>query len=259
MVLVFVLAAVGGIEAWKGRMGRQYFPLLVAGLWVAGGFAAVVFFRSGPDNVPTAFLGLGLLAAAGVANLSGFLFHVGGVLLSVVFVLGPGTQLFPSLGFGGSVTGWSNRNEPLNWLVPRSDGIRILDLVEAATLACPTGRGPRPFGDDGVGPPCLVLLDRGLVHPSWEATGQLGFFLSGFQGVDFRGPGNPLPPVVDVVVRIECSGKVPAVEGRFPGFAPLISSHQQGKSSMARLAGNGCTQDWYGLGQSHGLRDDFDR
>jgi hypothetical protein len=212
--------------------------------WAVGGLVAVAVTGAGPDNVPVLFVGLALLAARGAHRLcsdrprsraaaTGLLIALG--------VLGPGVQLVPALGFAAPATGWSGDDVPLNFLVPRRDGVTASALAEAAARSCPPDRGPRGVRT------CRVLSDRGMVHPTWEDDGALGLFLAGVKRLEVvTAPAWDGRRRVDVAVAQECDGSAPDPRARFPGTDVRFAEVVARLAPRARVVGNGCVQTWYG-------------
>ena len=217
--------AVGGL--WRGS--KRVEPLhLIAGSWLLGGAVVIGAFGAGPDNVPTAFAGLALLASAGAPLVPP---RWGGVLI-VAAALGPLTQVVPALGVAGPVTGWFAVDHRLNWLVPRSDGLSMTDLRDS-------------FGELCSGP-CTVLLEQGLVHPSWEDDGRLALFLGGISGVRAWTVPTAPPSTYDAAVAWGCAGPSPDSSLRFPDAARRFQEAVSGLEVVLSMHRNGCEITWYG-------------
>lgn len=238
-----------GLGGWGLARARGREPWLVAGVslaWLAGGLVVLVVSAAGPSNVPTAFAGLALLAGLGAGALPAGWGRYGAVLLGLLVLLGPVTQLLPVLGVLHPATGFSGHDHPQNFLVPRSMGLSAERLVSAAREACPPDRQPRSMPAQG--PPCRVIASSGLVHPSWEDDGGLGFFLAGIDGVQVY----PAPGLVDqrpfqAAVQSACTGPVPDPSGRFPEAAGVFEDWVQRMDTVTEVQGNGCTLRWYAL------------
>lgn len=216
---------------------------IAAAAWLFGGLAVAFGANVTPDNVPVVFAGLAILAGAGAAALPTRVRAAVPVALAILAV-GPMTQLAPPLGALAPVTGWTADDAPLNWLVPRPDGITAEALLGAAAAACPPGRGPRRLRERGA--PCRILSDHGLVHPSWEDDGALAWFVAGRGGVQIVPATAPRPgDVWDAAVDIDCAGPIPDPEGRFPGTAERFARVRAAMTPVATLSGNGCTWRWY--------------
>jgi hypothetical protein len=223
-IALLALAGMGARAAPKTNIGR------IGLFWAVAGVLVVAVSHAGPDNVPTAIIGLILVAAH--ANVPDRLVPALAVLL-----LGPIT-LIPALDGLAPLSGWSSRDEPLNWLVPRTNGTTIAKIEAARQAVC----GERPT--------CRVALQRGLVHPSWEDDGRLGLYLGGIDGlecipVEFRGrwaDGRP-----DGIVAVECGGDVPDPTARFPGIDTDVERLLDDAVPAGTVIGNGCTWTWYRL------------
>jgi hypothetical protein len=220
LLVTLAMAARGGVSATRSAIGR------VAWFWAAGGVAVVAVTRAGPDNVPTAVVGAVLLAAH--AELSGR----ARAAVCAALLVGPVT-LVPALDSLSALSGWSSRDEPLNWLVPRSDGVRVAQLAAARDAVC----GDRP---------CRVVLASGLVHPSWEDDGTLGLYLGGVDrlaAVPVRFARGRFDGAVDRA----CVGETPDATRRFPGLEDRFRAYLGGAEPVATVTGNGCTWTWYRL------------
>lgn len=209
--LVLVGLGALGLRAW-----RQ--PVVAAGLaWIAGGLAVLALSGAGPDNVPSLFLGLAVLAAAGAATVPR------AAPVAAIVLLGPLTQLVPPLGALGPVTGWPTDDVALNWLVPRADG------VTAEALVAPLSGRIR------------VLSRRGWVHPSWEDDGALGRFLAGIgDGVEVIPAPMWRGQPIDIVVDTACAGPTPDPRARFPGVDERFDEIERRRVAYAEVRGNGC-------------------
>ena len=93
--------------------------------------------------------------------------------------------------------------------------------------------------------PCRVLVQRGLVHPSWEDDGLLGLFFAGYRGVDaLTAPAAHGPGRWDVAVSVDCVGG-PDPTARFPGVDERFEAVRSGMEAKATVEGNGCTRVFY--------------
>ncbi len=236
-----------GLGGWGLLRARGREPWLVAGVslaWILGGVAVLLVSAAGPSNVPTAFAGLALLAGLGAGALPEGWGRYGAVLLGLLVLLGPGTQVAPALGALHPATGYSGHDHAQNYLVPRVSGLSAARLVEAAAQVCPPERQPRPIPAQG--PPCRIISSAGLVHPSWEDDGGLGFFLAGTGGVQvYPAPGLMDQRPFQAAVESACAGPLPDPSGRFPQAAQVFAGWAQRMEPAVEVQGNGCTLRWF--------------
>lgn len=207
---------------------------LAALAWLVGGVAVIAVTGAGLDNVPTAFAGLALLAARGAARIGD---RLGAALLALVLV-GPLTQLVPTLGALGPATGWEADDHGLNWLVPRG-GLDGNALGLAARTVCPEAVHRSDAPGEGT---CVLWVQRGLVHPSWEDDGNVGLVLAGWRGVQLvslTGPSSQRRP--DGVIAVERTGPAPDPTGRFGDLDPRFEQARRGRREVATVVGHGAT------------------
>jgi hypothetical protein len=221
--LAAVVAAIAG-----GRPG----PVGVAALaWVVGGIGVILVSGAGPDNVPTVLIGVAVLAATGAERIPAR--ALAGILAALVLI-GPATQLHRlDLGL---VSGWPAEDHALNWLVPRAEGVTAEALARAADRACP------PKG------PCRLLVQRGLVHPSWEDDGSLAFFLAHADRVEPAAMPGWRHGTPDAAVSVTCEGPAPDPSARFPGIDERFVRAIAGMRPVGDVVGNGCVRVFYAPG-----------